>query len=124
MWGHFTKLEVKRGKQLVKCNYCDKNFTCSSKGGTTHFLRHIDNGLCTSYNERGGTQSELSFKKDSSVEGSNLVPWKFDQESIRMDLRKLIIWHDLPFSFVEDPKFKKFVGGLCLKNLSLSQEKP
>lgn len=53
-WGHFSKLEVNEGKnQLAKCNYCGKSFTCSSRGGTTHLLRHIDNDLCTAYNKEG-----------------------------------------------------------------------
>lgn len=32
-----------------------------------------------------------------------------------MDLTELIIWRELPFSLVEDPKFRKFIGGLCPK---------
>ncbi|KAK6917102.1 hAT-like transposase, RNase-H fold [Dillenia turbinata] len=50
----------------------------------------------------------LNFAKGTSDQGFSLI-WKFDQEKNRRDLTKLIITHELPFSFVKDPSFQKYV---------------
>ncbi|KAK6914597.1 hAT-like transposase, RNase-H fold [Dillenia turbinata] len=83
---HFTKNE--KNPLECKCNYCLKV------------------GLGEQQEENG--QTLLSFAKGTSDQGSSLV-WKFDQEKSRKDLTELIINYELPFSFVEDPSFQKFV---------------
>ncbi|KAL6561764.1 hypothetical protein OROMI_017365 [Orobanche minor] len=76
VWQHFTKIIKEDGKcDKCQCNHCQKLFTCSSRSGTTHLLRHITDGICP------------VFKKDNSIpissyspRNNGLLPWKFDQE--------------------------------------------
>ncbi|KAL3537143.1 hypothetical protein ACH5RR_000509 [Cinchona calisaya] len=87
----------------------------SSKGGTTHLFRHI-NGTCLAYKratnqETTRGQTLLSFPKNASNQASSYV-WKFDQERSRMDLTEPIINRELPFNFVEDKSFQKYVLGV------------
>ncbi|KAL7143411.1 hypothetical protein ABFS83_08G189100 [Erythranthe nasuta] len=56
VWQHFTKITREDGRcEKCQCNHCQKLFTCSSRSGTTHLLRHITDGICP------------VFKKDSKT---------------------------------------------------------
>ncbi|GER29174.1 transposon protein [Striga asiatica] len=72
VWHHFTKILKEDGKcDKCQCNHCQKLFTCSSRSGTTHLLRHITDGICP------------VFRKDPSaatpISGSLLLPWKLER---------------------------------------------
>lgn len=122
VWNHFTKVENKDGaKEKCKCNYCKKVFSCPSKGGTTHLLRHITDLKCPTYRKMqinknvGKSQTLLHLEDKNEIQDGKLVPWQFDQVKSRSDLAELIIVRELPFSFVDDPTFRKFVLNLCPK---------
>ncbi|GAA0152954.1 hypothetical protein LIER_11308 [Lithospermum erythrorhizon] len=56
VWQHFTKLIKEDGScEKCKCNHCLRLFTCSSRSGTTHLLRHITEGICPAYNNKDRT---------------------------------------------------------------------
>ena len=105
-----------------KCNYCKKKFSCSSKVGTNHLNRHINDRLCPVYKPepKDKSQSLLCYLKGDSEQDNSVIPWKFDQECSMHDLTEFIIYRELPFNLVEDPSFRKFVWGIYPK-LSFSQ---
>ncbi|KAI5662424.1 hypothetical protein M9H77_21747 [Catharanthus roseus] len=83
-WDHFTKLIKEDGTyEKCKCNHCHKLFTCSSKSGTTHLLRHITEGICPVFKKekRDGTPSALAYLRGSSEPRGSVLPWKYDQGS-------------------------------------------
>lgn len=117
VWKHFIRSE--KNPQECKCKYCFHIFSCTVSGGTTHLKRHIDNGICPAYRRKMGVEQEvekgqtlLSFAKRGISEQDNSSTWKFDQEKSRRDLTELIINKELPFNFVEDYSFQKYVLGI------------
>ena len=48
------------------------------------------------------------IRRDSAIDPE----WKFDQGRARRALAKLIVLHELPFTFVEYPGFRSFVKTL------------
>ncbi|XP_012858997.1 PREDICTED: zinc finger BED domain-containing protein RICESLEEPER 2-like [Erythranthe guttata] len=122
VWNHFSKVENKDGtKAKCKCNYCKKAFSCPSKGGTTHLLRHITELKCPIYRKMqtnknvGRSQTLIHVEDKKQIQDARMVSWQFDQVKSRSDLAELIIVRELPFSFVDDPTFRKFVLNLCPK---------
>ena len=116
MWQYFTKLEARSKKrEECRCNYCKNIFSCPSNGGITHLIRHIESGLCSIYPKGNDDKSQtlLTFTTESSGQGSTIIPWKFDQERSQGDLTELIINRELPFNFVEDLSFQKYIRGIC-----------
>ncbi|KAK6266253.1 hypothetical protein QUC31_017090 [Theobroma cacao] len=111
VWKEFTKFE-ENGKQLAKCNHCSKEFTGSSKSGTTHLKNHLER-CPRKKNEYQERQLKLSVKtgdltnRDTS-EGNSM----FDQEKSRLDLVKMIIKHQYPLDVAEQEFFKSFVQNL------------
>ena len=94
VWQHFTKLKTKgKKREECRCNYCKHIFSCPSNGGTTHLIRHIEDGLCSVYPKVKDDKSQilLTFTTENSGQASTVIPWKFDQERSRGDLTELII---------------------------------
>ncbi|KAL3503140.1 hypothetical protein ACH5RR_037589 [Cinchona calisaya] len=81
-WEHFTKLIKEDGTyEKCQCNHCNKLFTCSSRSGTTHLLRHITEGICPVYKKekKDRPQSLLNYMRGSSEPRSSMASWKFNQ---------------------------------------------
>lgn len=65
-------------------------------------------------NGSGPRQQELHLQPIAGKHGEgNLVPWKFDQQAIRMALARMVIIDELPFKFVEGEGFKQFMNIAC-----------
>lgn len=81
VWQHFTKIIKEDGKcEKCQCNHCHKLFTCSSRSGTTHLLRHITDGICSAFRKEKDRATTISGYVRGSMEPRNsLLPWKFDQ---------------------------------------------
>lgn len=80
-WHHFTKVIKEDGTyEKCKCNHCHKLFTCSSKSGTTHLLRHIAEGICPVYmkEKKDGSPMPLAYLRGSSESNGSVMPWKYD----------------------------------------------
>lgn len=81
-WEHFTKLIKEDGTyEKCQCNHCNKLFTCSSRSGTTHLLRHITEGICPVYNKgkRDRPPTILNYTRGSSEPRNSMTSWKFNQ---------------------------------------------
>ncbi|KAK6154288.1 hypothetical protein DH2020_008536 [Rehmannia glutinosa] len=83
VWEHFTKIMKEDGRcDKCQCNHCQKLFTCSSRSGTTHLLRHITDGICPVFkNNKDKTMAISSYLRGGTEQRNNLLPWKFDQGS-------------------------------------------
>ncbi|KAH1095961.1 hypothetical protein J1N35_012882 [Gossypium stocksii] len=110
VWLDFNKFEV-NGKQVAKCKYCNKDFTGSSKSGTTHLKNHLER--CQSKKiknqERQLITSEIG---DLITQDSDESNFTFDQERSRLDFAKMIIKHQSPLDMAEQEFFKIFVKNL------------
>lgn len=50
VWQHFTKLDKKPGeREECQCNHCGQLYACSSRSGTGHLNRHINEGRCQKF---------------------------------------------------------------------------
>lgn len=80
VWQHFTKIMKEDGRcEKCQCNHCQKLFTCSSRSGTTHLLRHITDGICPVFKkDKDKTVTVSSYARGG---GGPLLPWKFDGQS-------------------------------------------
>ncbi|XP_051136298.1 uncharacterized protein LOC127254967 [Andrographis paniculata] len=78
VWQHFTKIiKEDGGCDKCQCNHCHKLFTCSSRSGTTHLLRHVTDGICPAFKkekEKMVTVSSYPHPRNS------FLPWKFDHQ--------------------------------------------
>ncbi|CAA3005230.1 uncharacterized protein LOC111395599 [Olea europaea subsp. europaea] len=77
VWEHFTKIIKEDGTcDKCQCNHCQKLFTCSSRSGTTHLLRHVSDGICPVFKQdkKEKLPATLNYTK------SNLfsLPWKYN----------------------------------------------
>ncbi|KAH6764336.1 hypothetical protein C2S52_013274 [Perilla frutescens var. hirtella] len=81
VWQHFTKVIREDGKcDKCQCNHCQKLFTCSSRSGTTHLLRHITEGICPVYKkDKEKTVTISSYPRGSMEQRNGILPWKYDQ---------------------------------------------
>ncbi|XP_011098241.1 uncharacterized protein LOC105176949 isoform X1 [Sesamum indicum] len=81
VWQHFTKIMKEDGScEKCQCNHCRKLFTCSSRSGTTHLLRHITDGICPVFKKEKDKIVTISSYPGGGVEQrSILLPWKFEQ---------------------------------------------
>lgn len=74
VWDHFTKIVKEDGQSdKCQCNHCHKLFSCSSRSGTTHLLRHIADGICHAYKKDKDSMVTISSNN------SHLLPWKYSQ---------------------------------------------
>lgn len=117
-WAHFKKLEKRPGQRdECMCIHCKKVFTCSKTTGTTHLNRHIFLGLCPVYKKLNVPECAIpiSYSVGCVKHDNNATvrPHKFDEERALQDLAELIINWELPFDFVEDPSFQKYISGIC-----------
>ncbi|KAL3631456.1 hypothetical protein CASFOL_024440 [Castilleja foliolosa] len=81
VWQHFTKILKEDGKcDKCQCNHCQKLFTCTSRSGTTHLLRHITDSICPAFKK---DKSAIPISNYSSPRNNNGVrlSWKFDSPS-------------------------------------------
>ncbi|CAH9104420.1 unnamed protein product [Cuscuta epithymum] len=87
VWQHFTKLIREDGTcEKCKCGHCNKLFTCSSRSGTTHLLRHLTEGRCPVFKldkkDDHALTNTINFSCSSGKtdrKRTMLLPWKFEQ---------------------------------------------
>ncbi|KAL4362779.1 hypothetical protein GQ457_04G027140 [Hibiscus cannabinus] len=91
VWSHFTKFVSSEGQSKGKCNYCDREFCCDGK--------------------KNGTGSLKYHMKQWEV--GQISTWKFDQEATRNALAQMIVIGEMPFKFVENEGFRKFMSVAC-----------
>ncbi|PLW21883.1 hypothetical protein PCANC_03387 [Puccinia coronata f. sp. avenae] len=89
------------------CKYCKTGLEGKSINGTNHLWCHLDR--CASYITKN---KHSLLKLVANESGSQAALWVFCQQTSRKILIKMIIAHKHPFTFVEQPLSKVFVGSL------------
>ncbi|PLW11606.1 hypothetical protein PCANC_20427 [Puccinia coronata f. sp. avenae] len=112
IWTYFTKTVIspKDGKPKdvkATCKYFKAVLEGKSINGTNHLWRHLNQ--CASYITKN-KQSLLKLVANKG--GSQAASWVFCRQTSRKILITMIIAHKHPFTFVEQPLFKAFVGSL------------
>ncbi|XP_073153665.1 zinc finger BED domain-containing protein RICESLEEPER 4-like [Henckelia pumila] len=111
VWEHFERYEDCDGNKRARCRYCSSNYAAdSNSSGTSSLGNHMRK--CTQNPHNAETkQAKLEFKPNSNdVSESSLNVWRFDQESCRKALARMIIVDEQPFSLVEREGFKHFIN--------------
>ncbi|KAK0578626.1 hypothetical protein LWI29_013411 [Acer saccharum] len=65
VWKNFVKYKDENGKDLAKCNICEKLFNGSSKMGTTHLRNHFKS--CQNKSNEGGGSASGDKPAENSV---------------------------------------------------------
>jgi hypothetical protein len=109
-WDHFDKVDYPDGRYVAICKYCKRELSAASKNhGTSSLLSHAA-GCAKNPNRELRGQKTLSFepKKEGEV-GFDLIATTFTIEAGRKALAEMIILDELPFMFVENYGFRRFV---------------
>ncbi|KAJ1257305.1 hypothetical protein BS78_K104600 [Paspalum vaginatum] len=103
IWKDFEPIYDGKTIAEAQCLHCHKIFKVNRDVGTSSCLRHLNSceGKAKLYLMLGLSLPDTSFKD-----------WKFDQETSRKELVKLIVTHALPFTIVEYPKSISIVSNL------------
>ena len=107
VWGHFTKIGIKEGKEKEKCNACGAEYVSGGSNiGISTMLRHLSK--CT----------VLKKLKDNDV-GKMIIDHigklrsrKIDQKVLDDLISMTIIQHGLPYNFVEYKWIKELLCNL------------
>jgi len=105
VWQYFVEVEVKEKGKMVKkleCIHCRKKYLAVIGGPTTTLRRHIQQCACIK-RAKGKKKGLINFESCESVNttGFNYSSGSYDQMKCREILAKMIIAHELSFSFVE-----------------------
>ena len=111
IWDHFTvdeKSDLNDPRAL--CNYCGKDYACSTKTcGTSSMWVHLKK-QCKKYPFRveDKKQKLLSFsiKSETGSESSNLLAIGYNKEACRKTLAKMVVLDEMPFMTVEREGFR------------------
>ena len=98
MWNHFIE-ERKSDASIATCKHCKKILSGSTKGGTSHLKRHLEN-ICKKYQKNLVNQMLIVGSSKDPVKS-----FKFNQEENRKLLTKFIICVELSFRIIEHPIF-------------------
>ncbi|XP_026428967.1 zinc finger BED domain-containing protein RICESLEEPER 1-like [Papaver somniferum] len=109
-WAEFQEVLIK-GKTHGECKHCKRNIGAESKNGTSSLRKHLNS--CMAYK---GAQQQINqmFLKASETQDGSVAAYnfKFNQEATRDCIARMIILHELPFSFVEYIGFRRVLTSL------------
>jgi hypothetical protein len=92
-----------------RCKHCYEVFAAARTFGTSHMRRHLE--IC----EPRLKMHDLVDKLQSSVSTESAILtnyWRFDPKVTRCELVRLIVLHELPFSFVEYDGLRSYSASL------------
>ena len=101
-WKHFEKITITSdGIEKCKCKGCGKEYSCSSKGGTSHLHRHISKCLMLPrFDDVGNLMLDYATKISSR---------KLDHNVVHELIAQMIILHEIPFQCIEWSSFRTYV---------------
>jgi len=89
----------------ARCKHCNEVFAAARNSGTSHMRRHLV--VCEPRLKMHDMVEQLK-SSELSTETTVLTNWKFDRTITRCELVRLIVLHELPFSFVEYDGFRSY----------------
>ena len=105
VWNYFDKLPDTDGKGRARCKICKKELAGGgTSNGTSSLLRHID--ACKSKHV-GFSETEVG--KLMFDHAGKLRAKKIDQKVVNDIITMMIIEHNLPYSFVENRRFRQLL---------------
>ncbi|XP_070022225.1 zinc finger BED domain-containing protein DAYSLEEPER-like [Nicotiana sylvestris] len=108
-WRYFNKFTDAEGVKKAKCKYCSEEYVADTKhSDINNLLLHMPKCPTNPYKEEG-SQTTLGFQPKDLTGDVSVIPWKFDQETCRRALARMIIKDELPFISVEKDGFRDFV---------------
>ncbi|XP_020252673.1 zinc finger BED domain-containing protein RICESLEEPER 1-like, partial [Asparagus officinalis] len=111
VWNDFAKERKPDGNYVAICNHCKKQFSASSRSGTTHLKNHLVTCTSTKVRKRRKlTVRRFGSKDDTNDGASDISP--FDQELSRRDFARMVVMHAFPFTMIHHAGFKAFVKNL------------
>ena len=106
MWDHFKRIPcTDKNQEKAECLHCGVHIGCSSTQGTSSMHHHLDR--CKEY-PYANIEKRQKYASGQHV-GVGSSPWKFDQDASRKELATMFIFGELPFKFVENEGFRRFV---------------
>ncbi|CAL5077025.1 unnamed protein product [Urochloa decumbens] len=91
-----------------RCIHCNEIFPAARNSGTSHIKRHLD--ICE---ERAKVHNMIeNLQSTGPTEAAALADWRFDAQRTRGELVRMIVLHELPFSFVEYDGFIRYSASL------------
>ncbi|KAG9458640.1 hypothetical protein H6P81_003148 [Aristolochia fimbriata] len=115
VWEVFDRIVSEDKKFTAICKYCKTKFSADSSCGTSHLIYHMNR--CASYKKTlkpvpEVSQMLLSIREKNKEGEVKLENFKFDQDSSRYSLARMIILHEYPFSIVNHVGFRKYSRNL------------
>ena len=108
VWDDFEEFYEQRNGSKVRvsarCNYCRKQLSAHSSGGTGHLLRHLKSCKPKMLRSMGMSQSLINFNADGSI-----TQWEYRPKVARVELCRLIAREDLPICFGESAAFEEYI---------------
>jgi hypothetical protein len=111
VWNDFNRREVD-GEYRAICKHCDKDFSGSSKSGTTHLRNHLSR--CSAIKKGESYKEIISSNETDDLRNQTVINGNpvFDEERSGLDMVRMIIKHGYPLDMVEHEEFKNFVKNL------------
>ncbi|KAI3967818.1 hypothetical protein MKW92_025617 [Papaver armeniacum] len=110
-WNEFEEVYTNGKVTHGKCKHCKTKISATSRNGTSSLRKHLKSCLVFK-----GTQQQINqmFFKASETEDGPVAAFnfKFNQEVTRDCIARMIILHELPFSFVEYVGFRRVLTSL------------
>ncbi|KAJ3703191.1 hypothetical protein LUZ61_006896 [Rhynchospora tenuis] len=111
-WKYFNQGPTDEdGSYYAICKYCGNKYLQGQQRGTSSMRNHIEKG-CKKFprNRRDALQKMLQAAK--TAEGTELIPWVFDQMKCRKALAIMVIAHEYPFNCVNHYYFRLLLNEL------------
>lgn len=109
VWAHFTRLEKNRDKCI--CHYCQKEYTCPTKSGTTNLRNHLQ--ICKQYKAWQDGQNPKFSQHVINKEG-HMQYAKVSESVFREASNEMLVIGELPLAFIECMAWRHF----CQKVMS------
>ncbi|GMY32600.1 zinc finger BED domain-containing protein RICESLEEPER 2-like [Fagus crenata] len=112
VWDHFNARIKINGRDRATCKHCRKDFSASSKNGTTNLKNHLSR--CSARKNGESYKEIISFNETDDLENQTVINGNpvFDEERSGLDMVRMIIKHGYPLNMVEHEYFKNFVKNL------------
>ncbi|KAI3836621.1 hypothetical protein MKW92_014969 [Papaver armeniacum] len=110
-WDEYEEVLVNGQVTHGKCKHCKNNITAKSTHGTSSLRKHLN--CCHVYKGTQQQINQMSVKASETQDGPVAAfNFKFNQEVTRDCIARMIILHELPFSFVEYIGFRRVLTSL------------
>uniref|UniRef100_A0A7N2MTB6 BED-type domain-containing protein n=1 Tax=Quercus lobata TaxID=97700 RepID=A0A7N2MTB6_QUELO len=111
IWNDFDRVETD-GEHRAICKHCQRDFSGSSKSGTTHLKNHLKR--CSAIKSEESCKEMISPSQTGDLKYPIVIDRNsvFDEEKSSLDVVRMIIKHGYPLNMIEHERFSIFVENL------------